>query len=196
MKFEHTLPSTQIRHLIVTSDMVNNPDGELNKILTHPDDPEREAAFQCLLTEEEACLEKYIREKIQDWQQSYGTSFSDARIRLIIRHTLEQQSYVEVTIEEIQAIQRAVQDFAKQFSARNELEISFTDEAVDYLANNIWKESQDISLYLKTALQNYDHGLKLIREKTGKRHFLIPEEGVANPEQFLNGLIQEAYRKT
>jgi hypothetical protein len=196
MKFEHNLPSTHIRHLIVTSAMVDDPDGELHKILTDPDDPEREAAFQCLLTEEEAGLEKYIREKLYDWQQSYGTSFSDDRIKLIIRHTLEQQTDVEVTIEEIQAIQQVVQDFAKQFSARNELEISFTDGAIDYLADKIWKEPQDLSLYLKKALQNYDHGLKLIREKTGRRHFLIPVKGVENPEQFLNSLIQEAYRKT
>ena len=196
MKFEHTLPSTQIHHLIVTSAMVDDPDGELHKILTNPDDPEREASFQCLLTQEEAGLEKYLREKLHDWQQSYGTNFSDARIKLIIRHTLEQQTDVEVTIEDIQVIQQVVQDFAKQFSARNELEISFTDGAIDYLADKIWKEPQDLSEYLKKALQNYDHGLKLVIEKSGKRQFLIPVEGVANPEQFLNSLIQEAYRKT
>ena len=196
MKFEHTLPSTHIHHLIVTSDMVDNPDGELHKILIHPDDPEREAAFQYLLTEEEACLERYIRDKLHDWQKSYGTNFSDARIKLIIRHTLEQQTDMEVTIEEIQAIQQVVQDFTTKFSTRNELEISFTDEAIDCLAEKIWKEPQDLSAYLRLALQNYDHGLKLIREKTGKRQFIIPVEGVENPEQFLNGLIQEAYRKT
>ncbi len=196
MKFEHTLPSTHIRHLIVTSDMVDDPHGELHKILTYPDDPEREAAFQCLLTQEEVGLERYIREKAPGWQQSYGTNFSDARIKLITRHTLEQQTDVEITIEEMQAIQQLVQDFAKKFSARNELEISFTDGAIDYLAEKIWKEPQDLSAYLKSALQNYDHGLKLIKEKTGKRQFLIPAEGVENPGQFLNSLIQEAYRKT
>jgi hypothetical protein len=109
---------------------------------------------------------------------------------------LEQQTDVEITIEEMQAIQQLVQDFAKKFSARNELEISFTDGAIDYLAEKIWKEPQDLSAYLKLALQNYDHGLKLIKEKTGKRQFLIPAEGVENPGQFLNSLIQEAYRKT
>ena len=42
--------------------------------------------------------------------------------------------------------------------------------------------------------QNYEHGLKLIREKTGKREFLISAEGMENPDQFLNGMIQETYR--
>lgn len=195
MKFEHALPSTHIRHLTVTREMVSDPEGELNKILCHPDDPEREAAFQCLLTDEEERLGKYIREKFSDLQQSYETDFSDARINLIIRHSMEQQTDVEAAIEEIQAIQQAVQDFAERFSRRNELEITFTDGAIDYLAEKIWKEPQDLADYLKSALQNYDHGLKLIKEKTGKRQFLIPAEGVENPEQFLNRLIQEAYRE-
>jgi hypothetical protein len=36
--------------------------------------------------------------------------------------------------------------------------------------------------------------LKLIREKTGRREVLISAEGMENPEQFLNGMIQEIYR--
>jgi hypothetical protein len=36
--------------------------------------------------------------------------------------------------------------------------------------------------------------LKLIKEKTGRREFSIPAEGVENPEDFLNGLIRETYK--
>ena len=50
MKFEHALPS-QYPSSVVTRAMVDDPEGELNKILAHPDDPEREAAFQRLLAE-------------------------------------------------------------------------------------------------------------------------------------------------
>ena len=60
MKFEHTLPSTDIRRLLVTPAMVDDPDGELEKILAHPDDPERESAFRRLMTEEEERLKKLI----------------------------------------------------------------------------------------------------------------------------------------
>jgi len=100
-----------------------------------------------------------------------------------------------VAAEELQAIQKAVQDFAGQFSLRNDLDTFFSDGAIDSLAEKVWKELQDPADYLKTALHNYGHGLKLIREKTGKRQFLIPAGGVENPEQYLNCLIQEAYRR-
>jgi hypothetical protein len=66
---------------------------------------------------------------------------------------------------------------------------------VDSLAERVWKDARDPMDSLKTAFRNYGHGLKLIREKTGKRRFFIPAAGIENPEYYLNSLIQEAYRQ-
>ncbi len=194
MKFEHRLPSTEIRQLVVTRQMVEDPGGELVRLIAHPAAPEQEAAFRRLLAAEEERLAKLIRQKLPEWEESYGTNFSEARIRLIIKYTLERQTDAEITVEDFQAIQQVVQDFTKKFSLRNELEVAFTDDAVDCLAEKVWMEAQDPSEFLKQAFQNYDRGLQLIKEKTGKGHFLIPAAGVADPEEFLNLLIQEAYR--
>ena len=192
MKFEHALPSTDIRCLLVAPAMVDDPGGELDKLLAHPDDPERKAAFCRLMAVEEERLEKLVGQRIPEWETTYGIPFSDGRVRLIIRHAIDRQTDVEAAVEEVHAIQQAVQDFARQFSLRNDLEVSFTDGAVDALAEKIWKEPRDPVDYLKTALHHYGHGLNLIKGKTGKRQFLIPAE---NPEQYLNGLIQETYRQ-
>ena len=194
MKYEHSLPSTNIRHLVVTPYMVDDPVGEFDKILAYPEDPERDAAFQRLLVEEEAQLENLTRNKIHEWQASSGLNFSDERIKRIVKHSLASQTDIEVAVAEIQAVQQAAQDFAIAFSARNGLKISFSDGAIDWLTEKAWQESQDTSEYLKRSLQNYDHGLKLIREKTCEQHFLISVDGMAKPEEYLNSLIQEAYR--
>jgi len=194
LKFEHTLPSTNIRHLVVTRAMVDDPAGELKKILDHADDPGQEAAFQELLAEEEKNLEALLREKEEEWQERYGIRFSDERIQLISRRSVETQTDVDGVVEEIQAIHQAAREFAEKFSLRNDLGVSFTEEAIDRLVEKVWKEGLDPGDYLGKSFQNYEHGLKLIREKTGKREFSISAEGMENPEQFLNGLIQETYR--
>jgi len=194
LKFEHTLPSTNIRHLVVTRAMVDDPAGELKKILDHADDPGQEAVFQELLAEEEKNLEALLREKAEEWQERYGIRFSDERIQLITRRSVETQTDVDGVVEEIQAIHQAAREFAEKFSLRNDLGVSFTEEAIDRLVEKVWKEGLDPGDYLGKSFQNYEHGLKLIREKTGKREFSISAEGMENPEQFLNGLIQETYR--
>ncbi len=195
MKFEHTLPSTDIHHLLVTPAMVEDPCSELEKILAKPDDSERESAFLRLMSDEEGRLEKLIVLRIPEWERAFGIPLSDDRVRLIIRHALDQQTDVEAVVEEVQAIQQMVRDFAEQFLLKNDLEISFSDDAVDALAEKVWKEPQDPGDCLKTALYNYGHGLKLIQEKTGKRQFLITAGVVEKPEHYLNCLIQEAYRQ-
>ncbi len=195
MKFEHTLPSTDVHYLLVSPAMVADPAGELDKILAHPDDPERGAAFRRRVADEEERLGKFVAQRIPEWERTYGIPFADDRVRLIIKHALDRQTDVEVAAEELQAIQKAVQDFAGQFSLRNDLDVSFSDGAADALAEKVWREPQDPAEYLKRALLNYGHGLKLIKEKTGKRQFLIPAAGVENPEEYLNCLIQEVYRR-
>ena len=194
LKFEHTLPSTNIRHLVVTGAMVDDPSGELKEILDHPDDPAREEAFHRLLLEEEKNLEEMLRQKAAEWQERYGIRFSEQRIQLLTRRSVETQTEVEGAVEEIRAIHQTAREFAENFSRRNDLEISFTEEAIDRLVEKVWKEGPEPAEYLGRSFQNYEHGLKLIREKTGKREFSIPAEGMENPDQFLNGMIQETYR--
>jgi endopeptidase Clp ATP-binding regulatory subunit ClpX len=194
LKFEHTLPSTNIHHLVVTRAMVDDPAGELKKILDHADDPGQEKAFKELLAEEEKNLEALLRQKAEEWQERYGIRFSDERVQLITRRCVRTQTDVEGAVEEIQAIHQTARQYAEKFSRRNDLEMSFTEEAIDRLVEKVWKEGLDPADHLGKSFQNYEHGLKLIREKTGKREFCISAEGMDNPEQFLNGLIQETYR--
>jgi len=194
LKFEHILPSTNIRHLVVTRAMVDDPTGELQKLLKSPEDPERNALFQRLQEEEKRNLKKAILQKEAEFRDRFGTSFSDQRIELITERALDRRMDVGTVIEDVLSVYQAAVDFAQKFSSRNEVQISFTEEAVDRLVKKVWSEGVDPASFLKQSFQNYEHGLKLIREKTGKRDFSIPAEGMENAENYLNGLIRETFK--
>jgi ATP-dependent Clp protease ATP-binding subunit ClpX len=194
IKFEHILPSMEIRHLAVTGAMVDNPAGELGKILQNPGDPEREARFQRLLAEEEKELEKSIRQKESELFERYGISFSDHRCRLITRWTIQKRLDLDSVVEDFVGVRQSIQGFAHSFSIRNEMQMAFAEEAIDLMVERVWEEGGDVEQVLRQSFQNYDHGLKLIREKTGTREFLIPPEGIENPDIYLNRLIREIYK--
>jgi endopeptidase Clp ATP-binding regulatory subunit ClpX len=194
LKFEHVLPSTSIRHLVVSRAMVEDPPGELNKILQNPEDPEREALFQRLRAEEERELENSLRKKEVEFRERYGIFFSDRRIKLITTRTVEARTDVDSVVEAVLAVHQAARDFARNFSSRNEVQITFTEEAIDRMAERVWREGLEPLAFLKQSFQNYEHGLKLIKEKTGRAEFSVPSEGVENPETYLNGLIRETYK--
>ncbi|MDI6755953.1 MAG: AAA family ATPase [Thermodesulfobacteriota bacterium] len=194
LKFEHILPSTNIRRLVVTRAMVDDPAGELKKFLEAPEDPAREALFQRLLMEEEMEMEKSIRKREPEFESRYGVSFSNRRIQLITRRAVEGRMDVDSAVEEVLAIHRAALDFERMFSSRNEVQIHFTEEAIDRLVERIWEEGLEPEAFFRQSFQNYEHGLKLIKEKTGRQEIFIPPEGIENPENFLNRLIRETYK--
>jgi endopeptidase Clp ATP-binding regulatory subunit ClpX len=194
IKFEHILPSTNIRHLVVTRAMVEDAAGELQKLLQNPEDPEREALFRRLLAEEERELENSLRKKEAEFRERYGIDFSKRWIQLITKRTVEERGDVDSAVEALLAVHQAARDFARNFSSHNDAQIDFTDEAVDRLVVKVWEEGVEPQAFLKQSFQNYEHGLKLIKEKTGRRDFSLPAEAMENPENYLNLLIRETYK--
>jgi endopeptidase Clp ATP-binding regulatory subunit ClpX len=194
IKFEHTLPSTNIRHLVITNAMVDDPVGELQKLLQNPEDSNQEVLFNHLLVEEERELEKSLRKKEVEFQQRYGIKFSDRRIKIITKRIVEERLELDSIVEELLAVYKEARDFEQTFTFRNNIKLSFNEEAIDCLVEKVWEEGVDLNIYLKRSFQNYEHGLKLINEKTRKHEFSIPPDGVENPEEYLNDLIRETYR--
>jgi len=196
LRFEHVLPSTDIRHLVVTASMVKDPEGELEKILQNPHDPQREARFRELMAEEERSLEGHIREKCVEFHERYGLTFSPQRISLITRRIVEERKDLDSVIDEVLAIYHTARSFEQEFSSRNEVKLSFSEEAIDCLVEKVWKEEDKLNAedFLKQAFQNYEHGLKLINKRTGIREFIIPAAGIQDPENYLSELIRESYK--
>ncbi|MGA1795822.1 MAG: AAA family ATPase [bacterium] len=194
LKFEHILPSTDIRYLAVTPAMVDNPERELRGLLDHPDTPEREAIFKRLMVDEERNLDRSILKRETELQERYGLFFSDRRIKLITTRTVEERVDLDTVIEEVLAIHNEILEFAQMFSSRNDIKISFTEEAIDRLVEKVWREGTDSGTFLQRSFQNYEHGLKLIKEKTGRRKYTIPAEGIENPENYMNELIRDTYK--
>ena len=45
--------------------------------------------------------------------------------------------------------------------------------------------------FYKQLNDNFEHGLKLVREKTGKSRFFITREALLNPENFIRSMLTE-----
>ncbi|MFC1851860.1 AAA family ATPase [candidate division CSSED10-310 bacterium] len=192
-KFEHVLPSTSIAYLVVTSAMVRNPGDELKKLLENPSAPQQKAHFERIKAQEETELQLYIHRKSTEYSEKYGLSLSEQRIRVITQRSIQERIDPEAIMMEMQIVYHALRTFENSFVEKNDITISFSDEACDWLIQKVWQDQVEPLAFLKQSYQNYEHGLKLIREKTGKDHFSIPPEGIEEPENFLNKLIREIY---
>jgi endopeptidase Clp ATP-binding regulatory subunit ClpX len=193
LKFEKRLPSTEIRRLVVTSAVVENPDRELERLLRDASSPEVREKFETLQSREKILLKESIRNREGDFRRRYGMALSAGRVDLIAQRMIERGYDVNTVFEEIAEIQSQVDEFEIRFAHQQGIQIQFEEEAVCRITERVMEGDEKASALLSRLSKDYEHAMKLIRDKTGRSEFLLPREAVDEPEKYLNQAIREIY---
>jgi endopeptidase Clp ATP-binding regulatory subunit ClpX len=195
IKFEKRLPSTDIRKFVVTQAVVEGPERELERLLRDPFNPEMLEKFECLLSHEKMALKESILYREAEFKKRYGIVFREGRIDLIVNRMIEKGHDVNTVFEEAVGIQRQAEEFEMDFKRRNGIYLQFSEEAIDRISEMILNEDGKAATIFSRLSKDYEHGLELIRDKTGQKEFIITREAVDNPEGYLDRTIREIYRR-
>lgn len=195
MKFEKKLPSTDIKRLLVTEEMVENPVRALKVLLENVEDKELKARYHRVTRQEKVELKDYIKKQKKNFPEKYKMLLKGSRLSLIVKRVIDTGIEMNIVLEEILSMNEAVREYEKIFFEESGITIMFEDSAVDQLMETALKEETPIDVLCSTILRNYHHGLKLIKERNGKGKFIITKEAIRNPERFLDGLIKTSYEK-
>jgi ATP-dependent Clp protease ATP-binding subunit ClpX len=195
LKFEKRLPSTDIHQFVVTRAVVEDPERELERLLQDPMDPGMLEKFGMLLSREKMTLKESIRNREFEIKKSYGIFLREGRIDLIANRMIEKGYDVNTVIEEVVEIQRQVEDFERDFQRRNGIHLEFGEEAIDRITEIALDEDGKGTAICSRLLKDYEHGMRLIRDKIGRREFVITREAVDDPEGYLNRMIREIYSR-
>jgi ATP-dependent protease Clp ATPase subunit len=193
LSFEKRLPSTDIRKFVVTREVVQNPDQELERLLQDPLNPEMLAEFERLLSGEKTTLKQSILNREGEFKKRYGMFFSEGRIDLIVNRIVEKGYDVNTVFEEVVEIQQLVENFEKDFHRKNGIQIRFSEEAVDRITKIALDEDGKGCALCSRLSKEYEHAFKLIRDRIGGREFLLPKEAVDDPEGYLNQMIRQIF---
>lgn len=195
LKFEKRLPSTDIHQFVVSREVVHHPEQELQQLLQDPMHPERLIRFEKLLFKEKKELKDSIMSREGDFRRRYGIAFPESRIDLIAHRMIDKGYDVNTVFEEVAEIQRQVEEFEKEFQRKNGIRLQFDVEAVDRITEMALEEDMKGEAVCSRLLKDYEHGMKLVRDRTGCREFLITREAIEDPEGYLNRVIQEVYSR-
>jgi ATP-dependent Clp protease ATP-binding subunit ClpX len=195
LKFEKRLPSTDIQKFVVTQAVVEHPEQELKRLLQEPSNPEMLSKFELLLSREKMALKESIRSREDEFKKRYGMVFPESRIDLIVNRMVEKEHDVNTVCEEVVEVQRQIEDFEKDFQRRHGIRLQFSNEAIDRIIEIALDEDGKGTAICTRLLKDYEHGMKLIRDKIGRREFIITKEAVDDPEGYLNRIIREIYKR-
>ena len=129
-------------------------------------------------------------------KKRYGMFFPEERIDLIAHRMIEKGYDVNTVFEEVVEIQRQIEEFEKSFQRRHGISLRFNEEAMDRITEIALEEDGKGTAICSRLLKDYEHGLKLIRDRIGQREFVIDREAVDHPEVYLNRMICEIYSQS
>ena len=87
----------------------------------------------------------------------------------------------------------SVKEYENQFMDRHKIKLNFSDKAIDLISEKAEAEGVDIKLMCEKILEDYEHGLKLIKRNTGRSEFAITEELIKDPSGTLDKWFKEYY---
>ncbi len=195
LPFENKMPSTDIRYLAVTRELVKNPQQELESLLT---DKEHQALhedqYHRLYREEHDRIQDLISLKRGKFLEQHGVQPTPERLSIMAKlcqdEILDITDVCDIFIDYV----RDIRACEKNLSAKCGIHVTFSEDAIDRILARHPLNQQIIKSLCETLGTTFEYGLGLLEQKKGIDHVVIPGTGIDKPEQFINNLICEYFR--
>lgn len=195
LPFEKRLPSTDIQQFPVTAAVIQTPEAVLAQWLASPRDPQRSAAFERIAQAETQYVRDYIRTNSRTLTDKHNLTLTESRIVLAAAHYAGHLQDVGGVLRKIKALIDETKNIELNFFKRHDINIVLEEEAIDFVVGQFLTAAitpEELSRKLST---DFELGLKLVQEKSGKNRFFISKQALLSPEEYLNNLIKNELRQ-
>jgi len=193
--FEKRLPSTDIQQFPVTEAVIKTPDAVLDRWLAFPRDPERTLDFERIAQAEIAYVQDYIRTNSRALTDKHNLTLTESRIALAAAHYAGHLMDVGGVLRKIKTLLDQTKNIELNFFKRHDINIIFEEEAIDFVIGQFLTAAITPDELSRKLSADFELGLKLVQEKSGKNRFFIPKQALLTPEEYLNNLIKSELRQ-
>jgi ATP-dependent protease Clp ATPase subunit len=193
--FEKHLPSTDIEQLLVTSELIDDPEAELITLKNNKKDPERIERFERATKQELENLKNFITSKSGDFNQRSGLEISTKRAELIAGLYLKRTSDINTAFENLVEMYNQIKQEEASLIDKLDISIAFEDSAIDELIMTAIKTDTEAGTLAFEMNKKLEYGLKLVRDRSGIDHFTINSEAVTDMDNYINNLVKKYYRQ-
>lgn len=193
--FEKHLPSTDIKQLLVTPELVDDPKGELEKLKEGYNDPERLERFEQMRKKELQNIATFIEEREKDFRHLSGVPLTHERRELVGEIYLRTTTDINSAFEAYKSMYKQVRDEEILLAEKLEISMSFDESAVDELIRQSLdsnKEPGPLAFYMAKKLE---YGLKLVKDRSGIEHFTLDRDAIIDMEKYINTLLKKYYKQ-
>jgi ATP-dependent protease Clp ATPase subunit len=193
--FEKTLPRSGLKRFLVTPEVVDNPEAQLDMLLKNPEDLDRRERFERAREKEIAEIKGYISKTAVDFSIKSGLEIYDRRTDLIARLYLKNISDINTALDDFAEMYNQIKLQESSLVEKLEVEVSFDESAIDEIINQAIKTDQEAGRLALQLAKRLEYGLKLVKDRSGIEKFVINDEAVIDMDNFVNNLVKKFYNQ-
>lgn len=195
LHYERKLPSTSIRHLVLTREMVRDSQGELQRLLSDKKmQKDQKKRYSALLKEERKRFISFIESKQKHYFVKNGLVLNRKRSRLIASVCQEEVSDPrKVCLDIIERIEH-IQQYADAMTEEYGINVYFSVAGVDRILTEEPFSMETVDSRCEYIMSSCEYGLRLLSQKNWVDKIEITEKGVDSPSEFMNKFINELFK--
>jgi hypothetical protein len=155
------------------------------------DDSDWESTFERLVQEEKQGIREYIIANRDHIVSKYQMEMPSSRIDIVADQYSKNANDIGRIIQKIKAHYDEIKATELQFLKSHDVNLVMEDSAIDHVIKNTFGSKINPKELFKKLSDDFEYGLKLVRDKTGRNRFFITKEALLSPEKFIESLIKD-----
>ena len=192
LEFEKRLPSTQVKKFPVTYDVIAAPPESIEKLTSQSQDQKYNEIFERLVQNEKDYIKEYLKENTANLTEKYSLTMTPSRIDLVATCYIKNTMDIGSVIKTIKSYYDESKKIELYFFKNHDINIVMEEDAIDFIIERLIESKAEITEVYDKINRDFEHGLKLAREKTNRRRFFITREALVEPDVYIGNLIKEA----
>ncbi len=190
IEFEKQLPSTQIKKFPATVDLIKDPEKSIQQLTASANDAKIEAVFEKLAREERQWIIQYLELNKKHLSDKYNLTMTPSRMNIVAQFYAKNVKDIENVVKHIKSQYDEIKKIELYFFKNHDINIVLEEDAIDFIIEQLIEAPIHLDDIFKKVNMDFEHGLKLAREKTGRSRYFITRQALLAPEAFISQLIQ------
>ncbi|MGD8901050.1 MAG: ATPase, partial [Desulfobacterales bacterium] len=149
--------------------------------------------FEGLAREERQRIEQYLASNKAHLEKKYNLTMTPSRANIVARSYAKNMMDIENVVKHIKSRYDEIKKMELYFFKNHDMNIVLEEDAIDFIMEQLIQAPIDLKDIYKKVDDDFKHGLKLAREKTGRSRFFITRQALLDPESYISQMIQSEF---
>ncbi len=191
LSFETKLPSTPVKKFPVTLSVIEDPDATLRRIMKPKHQKAVEREFDHLYENEKEQIKEYLNTNKNQLASKYKLTLTRSRIDLMADYYARGIQDLGKGLEKVKSFYDDIKDLELFFFKNHDINLVLEEDAIDFIIAQLMTSAMEMDQLYNKLAEDFEHGLKLIRERTGTNRFFLNREALLDPELYISNHIKK-----